>query len=31
MQDIMQLCDMVRETAYPIHVYHGPGHLEKVY
>jgi GxxExxY protein len=31
MQDIMKLCDMVRETAYAIHVYHGHGHLEKVY
>ena len=31
MQDIMQLCDVVRQTAYAIHVYHGHGHLEKVY
>ena len=31
MQDIMKLCDVVRETAYAIHVYHGHGHLEKVY
>lgn len=31
MQDIMALCDLVRETAYAIHVYHGHGHLEKVY
>ncbi|HEY3762080.1 MAG TPA: GxxExxY protein [Verrucomicrobiae bacterium] len=31
MRDIMQLCDVVRETAYAIHVYHGHGHLEKVY
>lgn len=30
MQDIMKLCDTVRETAYAIHVYHGHGHLEKV-
>ena len=29
--DIMKLCDVVRETAYAIHVYHGHGHLEKVY
>lgn len=29
--DIMKLCDLVRETAYAIHVYHGHGHLEKVY
>ena len=27
----MQLCDVVRETAYAIHHYHGHGHLEKVY
>jgi GxxExxY protein len=27
----MELCDVVRETAYAIHVYHGHGHLEKVY
>jgi GxxExxY protein len=26
-----QLADMVRETGYAIHRYHGPGHLEKVY
>src|SRR2546427_13112152 len=31
MEDIMRLCDTVRETAYKIHVYHGHGHLEKVY
>ena len=31
MKDIMQLCDVVRETSYAIHVYHGHGHLEKVY
>ncbi|SRR5581483_2711300 len=30
-QDILKLCDVVRETAYAIHVYHGHGHLEKVY
>ncbi len=30
-QDIMRLCDIVRETAYAIHLYHGHGHLEKVY
>jgi GxxExxY protein len=28
---IFQLCDVVRETAYSIHRYLGPGHLEKVY
>ena len=31
MKTIMELCDVVRETAYAIHVYHGHGHLEKVY
>jgi GxxExxY protein len=29
--DINKLCDRVRQTAYEIHVYHGHGHLEKVY
>ena len=28
---VFQLTDIVRETAYAIHQYHGPGHLEKVY
>jgi len=28
---IMALCDQVRETAYEIHQYHGNGYLEKVY
>ena len=31
MVTIGELCDTVRETAYAIHVYHGHGHLEKVY
>ena len=31
MKDIKQLCDLVRQIAYDIHVYHGHGHLEKVY
>jgi GxxExxY protein len=31
MNDIMDLCNIVRQTAYDIHVYHGHGHLEKVY
>jgi len=31
MKTIKELCDLVRETAYAIHVYHGHGHLEKVY
>ena len=29
--EIMSLCDLVRETSYAIHVYHGNGYLEKVY
>jgi GxxExxY protein len=28
---INELCNIVRQTAYDIHVYHGNGHLEKVY
>lgn len=28
---INDLCDVVRQTAYDIHVYHANGHLEKVY
>jgi GxxExxY protein len=28
---IFELCGVVRETAYAIHLYHGHGHLEKVY
>ncbi len=31
MKTINELCDVVRKTAYAIHVYHGHGHLEKVY
>jgi hypothetical protein len=30
-KSINDLCDIVRQTAYDIHVYHGNGHLEKVY
>ena len=30
-KSINELCDLVRETSYAIHVYHGHGHLEKVY
>ena len=26
-----EITDIVRETGYAIHCYHGPGHLEKVY
>jgi GxxExxY protein len=28
---VFQLCDIVRRTAFEIHEYLGPGHLEKVY
>jgi GxxExxY protein len=31
MKDLQQLCTQVRQTSYEIHVYHGHGHLEKVY
>jgi GxxExxY protein len=31
MKEIMELCDVVRETAFAIHSYHKNGHLEKVY
>lgn len=31
MEDIMKLCDRVREISYAIHKYHAHGHLEKVY
>ena len=31
MQDIMQLCDVIRETGFAIHRYHRNGHLEKIY
>lgn len=31
MRDIMQLCDVIRETGFAIHKYHRHGHLEKVY
>lgn len=31
MLDINALSDIVRQTAFDIHVYHGHGHLEKVY
>ena len=30
-QEVRDLCNLVRQTAYEIHVYHGHGHLEKVY
>ena len=31
MQDIMKLCDIVRQTGYELHRYLGSGMLEKVY
>ena len=31
MKDIMELCDVVRQTSFAIHCYHKNGHLEKVY
>ena len=31
MKEIMELCDVVRETGFAIHRYHKHGHLEKVY
>ncbi|MGA3179404.1 MAG: GxxExxY protein [Verrucomicrobiota bacterium] len=31
MKTINELCDLVRETSYAIHLYLGHGHLEKVY
>ena len=31
MKTIKELCNLIRETAYAIHLYHGYGHLEKVY
>jgi GxxExxY protein len=31
MKDIKTLSDLIRQTAYDIHVYHAHGHLEKVY
>ena len=31
MKTIKEMCDAVRETAYAIHLFHGHGHLEKVY
>ncbi len=31
MKTINDLCDIVRNTAYAVHVYHSHGHLEKVY
>jgi hypothetical protein len=30
-EEVRARCDLVRQTAYDIHFYHGHGHLEKVY
>ena len=30
-EEIVRLCDEVREMAYAIHTYHGNGYLEKIY
>lgn len=30
-EEVKEMCDMVRQVAYDIHVYHAHGHLEKVY
>jgi hypothetical protein len=29
MKTLKELCDVIRETAYAIHLYHGHEHLEK--
>jgi len=29
--DIMRLCDIVRQTGFDLRKYHGSGHLEKIY
>jgi GxxExxY protein len=31
MKSAFELCALIRETAYAVHLYHGHGHLEKVY
>jgi len=31
MKEIMQLCDIIRETGFAVHRYHRNGHLEKIY
>jgi GxxExxY protein len=31
MKTINELCDIIRQTSYAIHVYHAHGHVEKVY
>ena len=29
--EVMEICDVIRETSYSIHCYHQSGHLEKIY
>lgn len=31
MDNVLKLCDRIRQTAYEVHAYLGHGHLEKVY
>ena len=31
MEDVMKLCDVIRETGFAIHAYHPHGHMEKIY
>ena len=31
MENIKELSDLVRQTSYDVHLYHGHGHLEKIY
>src|SRR5437899_6258494 len=31
MEEMLKLCNVVRQTAYNIHLYHAYGHLENVY
>jgi len=31
MKGLQQLCEQIRQISYDIHVFHGHGHLEKVY
>ena len=31
MKNLQHLCEQIRQISYEIHVYHGHGHLEKVY
>lgn len=29
--EIKKVCDVIRQTGFDIHCYHGPGHVEKIY